>query len=403
MWPWMKHWRGWLMSRIVAPLRLQSLSVRYSRASLVVTSQAIPWNAEAVQIEANLRLSPAASRRRSDFLLVLPDREAVEASLVRSRDGWYPVEIRFDLPAPSGSIQADLLYRGHSFARIALPVLSSSEYLNQLQLRLPSAAVQLGQEVVPCRCFVASQARGLLLSALLYHPAGLFPLHGLHLHVQLQGPDGASRQLPIHLSAEQLAGESALVTVAVSRLPRCQGEWSVQWRLGERVLGRLTLRGLSQQAFQQSLRIRDRKFVVESAGGLSLCEQPPTDSRAGPYFLLASAEPEAVGMVRLRLRPLVLDDTTRATGLEQRVLIGPAPTPFTLGTLDAEELTRLGGFEVLAGRCVLGQLSLQPPPVAHFTSEGCYLPLPDYEWSAAAEREIARRLGQLLEEPEISS
>ncbi len=75
MWPWIKRWLDWAMHDLwpmhrIGP-RPQVLHHCYEKAGLTVHDQAIPWNAEAVMVEAQLlRLPPG--RRKGDFQIVLP-------------------------------------------------------------------------------------------------------------------------------------------------------------------------------------------------------------------------------------------------------------------------------------------------------------------------------------------
>ena len=60
MWPWIKRWRDWAMHDLWPMYRLgpqpQALHYSYEKAGLTLHDQPIPWNAEAVVVEAMLRL-----------------------------------------------------------------------------------------------------------------------------------------------------------------------------------------------------------------------------------------------------------------------------------------------------------------------------------------------------------
>lgn len=72
MWHWIKHLRDWAMNDIVTPHRIvsqpQAIYFSCEKSGMVLHNQPIPWNAEAVLVEAILRL-PAAARRKADFSL----------------------------------------------------------------------------------------------------------------------------------------------------------------------------------------------------------------------------------------------------------------------------------------------------------------------------------------------
>ena len=78
MWRWIRRWRDWAMTEIVTPRRLagqpQAIYYRSEKGGLTLENQPVPWCAEAVVVEALLRLPPAA-RRRGDFSLRVPGFE----------------------------------------------------------------------------------------------------------------------------------------------------------------------------------------------------------------------------------------------------------------------------------------------------------------------------------------
>ena len=53
----------------------QALHFSYEKAGLVVADQPIPWNAEAVVVEASLRLPSSSGRRKNDFSLRVSGQE----------------------------------------------------------------------------------------------------------------------------------------------------------------------------------------------------------------------------------------------------------------------------------------------------------------------------------------
>ena len=83
MWPWIKHWRDWAMNDLWPLYRIspqpQALHYSYEKAGLTLHDQPIPWNAEAVLVEALLRLPDSTAARKSDFLLRVPGREPFPA------------------------------------------------------------------------------------------------------------------------------------------------------------------------------------------------------------------------------------------------------------------------------------------------------------------------------------
>ena len=77
MWPWIKRWRDWAMRDLWPLYRIgpqpQALHYSYEKAGLTLHEQPVPWNAEAVLVEALLRLPESAGRRKADFHLRVPE------------------------------------------------------------------------------------------------------------------------------------------------------------------------------------------------------------------------------------------------------------------------------------------------------------------------------------------
>jgi hypothetical protein len=81
--------------------------------------------------------------------------------------------------------------------------------------------------------------------------------------------------------------------------------------------------------------------------------------------------------------------------LEEDVVVTDAPTVFAPGLVESVDLLRISAFELrLSGR-VLGAVALSPVPHATLTAEGGFKPPQDFEWSAAAEDDLMKRLGRL--------
>ncbi len=406
MWPWIRRWRDWLMrepwplSRGAAVPR--ALYFSWERAGLLVSGQPIAWCAEAVLVEALVRLPAAGNRHKGDFCLRLPAREPVPAEQLRRVEGEEHYRIHFRLPPLPATTTAELLFRERVLVQMTLPVLSREEFVGQLRLEMPTLLVRLGSESVACQTFVASQCRGLLASAVLSSPTSLAPLIDLDLEVEFRCERaGLAYRVPVRLSMSQLQGKSALITVAPPRQPRRLGAWTATWSVGQHVLARQRVRGISQKAFQRSLRISDTRFVVQSRSGpFRLVRQPPAQdgqTRVGPCFLVASGEPGMAGVCRPQVVALVAGAVQPPLLLDQEVLITDGPAMVAPGTLDAGDLGQVSGFELRIGTQVLGMLPMCPVPAATFTGEGGFHAPPDYTWTAAAEEEMNDRLNRLLE------
>lgn len=406
MWLWIKRWRDWAMNDLWPLYRIspqpQALHYSYEKAGLTLHDQPIPWNAEAVLVEALLRLPPGAGRRKGDFSLRLPGQPPVPADQLRRQDGDERYGILFRLPPPTATTAAEILYRTHVLGQLTLPFLGREEFLRNLRLQLPTLFVRIGAENVACQTFVASQCRGLLANAVLVSPTSLVPILDLELQVEFRCERGGTfHRTPVRLCSSQLAGRQALLAVMPRRHPRRIGAWTATWMLGDRPLATQRVRAISQRHFHRSLRLSDTRFVVQNgAGPMRLARQaPPPDGseRVGPCFLVSSAEPGMAGLCPIRVAAQVPGAVTPPLLLEQEVLITDGPTMVAPGTLDVHDLAQVSGFEVSVKGRTLGVLSLCPAPTASFTSEGAFKPPHDFTWSAAAEEEMTERLNRLLE------
>ena len=404
MWHWVRRWRDWAMNDLIPLYRIrsqsQALHVSYEKAGLTLHHEAVPWNAEAVVVEASLRL-PALARRKADFALRLGTGEVLAPEGLRRAENDDRYRLFFRLATPPAPTTAELAWRGHPLGQVTLNVLRPEQYLRDLRLLLPTAFVRLGDRTVAAQTFVSNQCRGLFATAYLRHPHGLAPLADLGLHVQFRSErSGVIDDVPLSLSSSQLAGKEALVSAVPRGYPRRIGTWTVTWMLGEQVLASKQVRAISQRLFQQSLRMSDTRFVV-SAGGeeVRLQRQVPSLAevrRLGPCFLVCSREAGMAGLCKLQVRAQLPSGLQSPILLEQTLLITDGPTLFAPGTVDVAELEQMSGFELRLNGSVLGSLSLRPIPRASFTSEGGFKSAGDFPWSSLAEEELNERLGKLM-------
>lgn len=409
MWPSIKRLRDWAM-RDFWPLHRtgpqpQALHFSYEKAGLTLDGQPVPWNAEAVVVEALVRLQASTGRRKADFLLHLPEKKAsYPPEQMRREDADDRWRLFFRLPVPGHTTAAELVWRGQrSLGQITLPVLTQAEFLNRLNLEMPTLAVRLGEQSVACLTFVSTQCNGLIAHALLTSPTSLVPLVDLGLRVEFRSErGGAVQSLPVQLTSSQLKARQAMVTV-VPRKPRRIGTWTATWMLGEIPLATQRIRAISRQHFYRSLRVSETRFVVQGKGGeMTVARQLPTlegADRVGPCFLVSSREPGMAGLCPLQVRAQVAGAVQPPLLQEQDVLITDGPTPVMPGTLDAADLGQVNGFELRIKSTTLGVLPLSPAPTATFTSEGGYKAPGEFLWSAAAEDQLNERLGRLMEGP----
>jgi hypothetical protein len=411
MWPWLKQLRDWAMHDVwpMSRIRPQSraLHASYEKAGLTIHDQPIPWNAEAVVIEAQLHLPAGTGRRKGDFFLSVPGQALHPAEHLRRGEAEDQYRVSFRFTPPGMTTTGELLFREKALGRVELPFLSRQDFLQNIRLHMPTLYVRIGAETVACQTFVSTQCKGLLASAMITSPTSLAPLLDLDLQIEFRCErTGSATRVPAALCSSQLAGRQALVTVVPKKYPRRLGTWTATWLLAGHGLASQRVRGISQKHFQRSLRISDTRFVVQlDSGSVRLTRQtPPLDKggRVGPCFLVSSGEPGMAGQCRLHVTAQVPGSVTPPLLLEQDVLITDGPTMVAPGTLDAADLTQVTGFDLSHRGRSLGVLSLCPAPSATFTGEGGFKPPHDFTWSAAAEEEMTERLNRLLENRERS-
>jgi hypothetical protein len=390
----------WPMHRI-GP-QPQALHYSFEKAGLTLHDQPVPWNAEAVLVEALLCLRTTAARRKGDFQLRIPGMEPVTPESLRRDEANEVHRLFFRIPPPRQSATATVVWRNHTLGQVTLPVLSRDEFIQNIRLQLPTLYVRLGNESVACQTYVSTQCHGLLASALITSPTSLVPLLDLGLSVEFRsGRSGQTHTVPARLCSSQLSGRQALVTVVPRRFPRRIGTWLATWVLGDRPLITHQVRAISQRHFLRSLRLSDTRFVVQSGKDkVTLSRHLPSGpglKRVGPCFLVSSREPGMAGIAKLQVRAQVTGSIQPPLLQEQEVLITDGPTMVAPGTLDASEVTQVSAFELSSKLGPLGVLSLCPAPSASFTPEGGFKMPHDFTWTAAADEELGERLGRLLE------
>jgi hypothetical protein len=404
MWPWIKRWHDWAMhdlwSLTRSGLTPQALHFSFEKAGLTLHDQPIPWNAEAIVVEALVK-SGEGPRRKADYTLRLPGREAVPADAMRTRTSDDKTRLHFRLSPPSCSTAAELFWKERRLGALTLPILSQEEFIQNLCVQRPTFFVLLRGQSVPCQTFVSSQCRGLMATALLTSPTSLVPLLDLGLHVQLQSERGPIQTVSAQLCSSQLADRQAMIAVVPRKFPKRIGTWIATWMIGDRPLASQRIRAITQRGFQRSLRISDTRFIVENARGeLKITRQaPPLDdvTRLGPCFLVSSKEPGMAGLCTLQIRAHGNNGSHSQQVREQDVLVTDGPAVVAPGTFGVRDLTDVSGFELKHKSESLGVLPLTPTPSASFTAEGGFKPATDFAWSMSADEELNDRLARLTD------
>ncbi len=405
MWHLIKRLSAWLMNEFRTELRgtlpSQAVHFSYEKAGLVLHDAAIPWNADAVLVEASLKM-PASAQRKSDFTLRLPHGEQVQAENLRPEEGGERHRVFFRIPALEATTEAGLFWRDRELSKLKLPIVSCEEYLEGLRVEMPTFFVRIGHQTIACQTFVGAQCRSWAASAqLVSRTLSLAPLSDLGLTVQFRNErDSSDYEVPVSLAGSQLQARQALVSASPRKLPRRLGAWTADWRIGERVLASHRVRAISRRYFQNSLRVSDTRFVtVDTNNRCSVRRQLPTISelsRLGPCFLVSSREVGMAGMCSLQVHAQVPEGIQPPLLLEQDLLVTDGPTMFTPGTVDVADLAQVTAFELRMQSYMIGVLPLSPVPSASFNSEGAFHAPPDFLWTSAADEELSDRLNRLM-------
>lgn len=402
MWRWVRRWTDWVLDDLLPLVRTRRSSfvvrVGHDTGGRTRLELPVPWAADAAVVEVVLRLPPAA-RRKVDFTLQFPNAPRVAAEAVRPEaDDRHRITFRF--PVPPTSVIAELQWKHQAVAPIPVPVLTANEFLAGLSLSGAAVSVRLGAQAVAASRFVPAGCRGLVATATLDSLHSLAPLADLGLSVEFTSErTGSTRVVPVPVTAEQRAGKQLLAVAVCPKVPRRPGGWLVRWRAGGRVLAEDRLEAVPARRFGAGVRLLDTRFTVTDAtGAVRVLRQAPAlgqYGRVGPCFLVAGSEAGAAGVCRFAVFAVLPAAGQTVPLLEEDVVVTDAPTAFAPGLVEATDLMRISAFELRLDGRVLGAVALSPVPPAALTAEGGFKPPPDFEWSAAAEDDLMKRLGQL--------
>src|SRR5690242_9392750 len=143
------------------------LHVRYEKAGLILDALPVPQNADAVIIEANVRLPATAPREKQDFSLQWADgaqRHPPELLLNDATKRFLRVLFRLD--TPTASTRATVCWREHELGDIEVPVIQIGPLVESFSLDMPTVHASLGGRNIAGRTFVSGQVKNLVASAI---------------------------------------------------------------------------------------------------------------------------------------------------------------------------------------------------------------------------------------------
>jgi hypothetical protein len=390
-----------LFRRVAGP-KVGDVHVSYEKSGLAVADEPVPWNAEAVLVDAILRLPSSEVNRACEFQVRVPGQLPAAAARLQPGEEEGEVYLQFRLPPPRGATVGALYWHEHLLGEVKLPFLESEVFLRDLRLQTPTLLARLGDHFVACRAFVRGQCRRLLASGVLSSPTSLLPLVDVDLTVEFRDPsDGRTQRVFVGLTRSQLLGRQAVVSVAAPRWPRASDACSVDWMLKDRLLARTPARRTSRTAFQQSLYVIASRFTHQQSDGSAAVAHHVSgrgaESRLSPCFWVASREPGIAAVCPLEIRAVYRDPARPPTAVRQEIVVTDGPSPCLPAPLPGGDLQKIRAFELFSEGCYLGVLPVNSTPVAVFTSEGGFRCSGEFTWTTAAEEELASRLSELAD------
>ncbi|MBX7105206.1 MAG: hypothetical protein K1X57_14080 [Gemmataceae bacterium] len=398
MWPSIKRWSGWGVSEPGGPSRLrpghEALHVASELAGLVLPGPVVPWCADAVTVEAGLKL-PAGARCLDDFALQLSDRSSFRPEALRPDDAGDRHRLFFRFAPPAADTLAELTWRGRPLGRIDITAQGPDDFLRQLKVSHATVQARIGDVSVACQSAVASQCQGWSAVALVSSTVPIAPLAALGLRVEIHNEaDDTTSTVPVLLTAAQLASRQTLVQIDPRTRSRRGGPWTITWKAGDIALERHRFRWVPASYARRSLRVAGTRFVAKGTHGTVIQRHAPAADEAtefGPCFLLALTEPGLAARFPLEVAPLGVNHAAWTND----VVVTDGPTPVMPGRIPFPDAERVTGFELRVRGKLLASLPAHPAPAVRLTAEGGFEPPGEFPWNAAAEEELAARLGKL--------
>src|SRR5215210_2323142 len=124
------------------PTSHSGLHVRYEKAGLILDSLPIPWNADAVIVEAIVRLPSTIPCTKEQFTLQFSNGAPTAwAEVLRQESKKAPVRVYFRMPVPDQTCSVQVFWREHSLGQVDLPILASATFEQGFALEWPSIHV----------------------------------------------------------------------------------------------------------------------------------------------------------------------------------------------------------------------------------------------------------------------
>jgi hypothetical protein len=394
-----RHWLWWRLWRWGKPL-LHSLRHEYEKAGIRIGEEPVPWNADDIFVHAQISLPPFVDWCKSDFELRAPGWRSQTAISVEKKQEDDLFDVCFRCPSLQGPVLAVLLCQGTRLGRIRLPFLSADNFLSGLRIDAATVVASLRDSEIPCQSLADGQSHHMIATGILCSPTSLLPLIGFEIVAEVEDNDGqAERVIRPRLSAGQLQSKQASLCMTIGQSNRFRGGLRVNWRVGNRILARCSMRNVSRSMFQESIYLVESRYVYQddpqSMNKESHRATAPENAFPRPCFVLASKEPGLAGVCPLELRVNFRDQARRPMAVLETMVITQTPALFSPKV--PVRCGEIRSFELFCAGRMLGVVRVSPAPSASFNREGGFKATEDYLWNAWAEEEVANRLQMLME------
>ncbi|HMF28406.1 MAG TPA: hypothetical protein VKE42_06510, partial [Candidatus Cybelea sp.] len=248
------------------------LHVRYEITGLILDALPIPRNADAVIVEANVRLPAGSPREKQNFTLQWSANESrIPAELVASDEARKFLRVIFRLSVPEHATRAVIRWCEHSLGEVDVPVVAMNEVIDAFMLEMPTVHASLGGRAIAGRTFVTGQAKNLFASAVVRNSHLLAATRDFGLCVQIHDAHGERLgTADIPFTSDEMRMKQTLATAQLPKLTRI-GVYEISWHLASRCLASLRIRVVAKRTFLRSLRVSATRFVLEKTDGTRQC------------------------------------------------------------------------------------------------------------------------------------
>jgi hypothetical protein len=403
IWCWLRRCRLRALRQLArffrfAP-RLRGVRFGYEKAGLRVDDEPVPWNADAVHVEATVVCPGGGPEPLADFTLQTPGCESIKATgcLPTAEEDVYQVFFRFAPLAAPATLQ--VCWRSVVLGRLLLPIRSFLDVLKSVRLEGPTIFARLGPHRVACRTLVEGQGQEVTACGMLQSVGSLLPLVEWGVVVEATNlGTGQSCRIPASLTGCQLLAAQAVLGVELPDWFDRPGLCVVCWTVADRLLASAEIRVISVADFQRSLYLCGKELPDSEQSGMPLHVYPAPSRNGGGLrsrFRVASREPGIVALCHLEADVQFRDNDGLPLCIGDEVLVTDSPPLCLPLEVPIAEVEAVESFQLSSEGRFLGIVTWGAAPKAAFNSEGGFRAPTDFDWNALADVELQERLSRL--------